>query len=1163
VQINSFKNLLKFIVFICLRLSGNTRQAFCIYLPAFFVFTFLLTFSSFTYADIDKPLTAHSNNQYVTTHGGLNWTSDKVFGRNVLIINSYHEGDEKTDLLMRGIYEYFEESGESLRTYTEYMDIKRFSSEFHKENLRQLYKHKYTNRRFDIVIVSGAEALAFILEIRPEIFHSTPIIFASVDEQSLQSIIPLENITGVIESHDVMATIDIALKLHPDINKVIVLSPGKSNAVFNDQFTRKFSHNAQLIIWHELYNSEIEAKLETFGSDVIIIPVSEPRTKAGTIIPYGEFVERISNISNAPVYGLWDTAMGHGAIGGKLISSLAQGQTAAELALKIIDGQVVADVPIVKDSANRYIFDHQKIRAFGIREADLPNNSKIINKPFSIYQNYKTEINSAIVILIIQACIICLLVFVNNRRKKAENKLKTINDKLESRVIQRTNEISLANSQLLKEIEERKLAEKALSISEKKFSKAFHACPDAVTITNLSNDRFIEVNEVFEEYTGYTHDEVIGKSGVYLGLWVNPEDRSMLINRIKTDGTCRNMEVQMRSRFGQIYDVSLSADIIDIAGDECMITITRDITEQKRANTELRRYEKIVSSTKDFISFVDTDYIYRAVNKTFLDAFRLKQEDIIGRHVTSIHGKDSFREIIKPHLDQCLKGITVNLQDEIEMPKTGSRYFDILYSPYFEGENIMGVVITARDMTHTLELSRQLTYQASHDGLTGLINRREFEVRLQRILMSSRKTREQYFLCYMDLDQFKVINDNCGHAAGDELLRHLGKILQDNVRPEDTLARLGGDEFAAIIRYSSLDQAHMIVNHLLKTIENFRFEWQGRPYSVGVSIGMVPITSNSVNLNDLLKQADAACYVAKDTGRNRVHLYQHNDARLERHHFEMQGVIQVQSALDEDRFRLYRQPILPINDITESGEHFEILLRLEKDGEILPPGLFLSSAEQYGLSSKIDSWVIARVFNWLTEYPERQESISLCSINLSGYSLGTDILLDFIIEKLDHLPVIPEKICFEITETATIANYEKASYFIKQLKNRGCHFALDDFGSGFSSFAHLKNLKVDYLKIDGMFIRDMLNDPIAFSMVKSINEIAHIAGIKTIAEFVENEPVLQRLKEIKIDFVQGYVIGMPQPVDEAFAAQLITEYSNLPADNTGFFQALRDNNLKN
>jgi diguanylate cyclase (GGDEF)-like protein/PAS domain S-box-containing protein len=1137
----------------CHLFGSPGRQSGC-RLDRIFI-TFILLAAAFpAAAEIDKPLTAHSNYQYIITHGGLNWTSDRVFGRNVLILNSYHEGDEKTDLLMRGVNEYFDKSGESIRTYTEYMDMKRFPSDFHKNNLKELYKHKYTNRRFDIVIVSGTEALEFILETRPEIFHSTPVVFAGIDKKSLQQFMPLENITGVIETHDAMATVDLALKLHPEIRKVLVLSPGIRNPAIHEEITTKFNPHIQLMFWYDLYNSEIEKKLGTLGNDVIILPVSEPRTKSGTVIPYGDFIQRIASISKAPVYGLWDTAMGNGAIGGKLVSNLAQGQTAAELALKIMNGLAVADVPAVKSSANRYIFDYQKISAFGISETELPAGSRIINKPFSIYQNYKTEINAAIVILIIQACIICLLVFVNNKRKKAETNLKTINDELELRVARRTNEITLANSQLLKEIEERKLVEKALSISEEKFSKAFRACPDAIAITGLADDRLVEVNEVFEMYTGYKHDEVIGKSSLHLGLWINPADRKKLIDHIRTNGTCRNLEVQMRSRYGRIYDVSVSADIIELSGEKCMITIARDITDQKRANTDLRRYEKIVSSTKDFISFVDTEYIYRAVNKTFLDAFRLEQSDIIGRHVTAIHGKARFREVIKPHLDQCLNGITVNLQDKIELPKAGSRYFDILYSPYYEDEKIMGVVITARDMTHTHELSRQLAYQASHDGLTGLINRREFEVRLQRILMAPGTTREQYFLCYMDLDQFKVINDNCGHAAGDELLRQLGRILQNNVRSEDTLARLGGDEFAAIIRYSTLEHAHLIVNHLMKTIESFRFEWQGKTYSVGVSIGMVPITKHSTNLNDLLKQADAACYVAKDTGRNRVHIYQHNDARLERHHSDMQGVIQVQSALDENRFRLYKQAILPITNDPETGEHYEILLRLEKDGEIIPPSQFLSSAEQYGLSSRIDTWVIGRVFNWLTEHPSRQESISLCSINLSGYSLGTDMLLDFITEKLDQLPVQPEKICFEITETATIANYEKASHFIKQLKGRGCHFALDDFGSGFSSFAHLKNLKVDYLKIDGMFIRDMLNDPIAYSMVKSINEIGHIAGIKTIAEFVENESILQRLKEIKFDFAQGYIIGIPQPIDEAFSAELITGDITMFPGNKGHFR---------
>jgi diguanylate cyclase (GGDEF) domain len=382
----------------------------------------------------------------------------------------------------------------------------------------------------------------------------------------------------------------------------------------------------------------------------------------------------------------------------------------------------------------------------------------------------------------------------------------------------------------------------------------------------------------------------------------------------------------------------------------------------------------------------------------------------------------------------------------------------------------------------------------------------------------------------MDLDQFKIINDTCGHAAGDELLRQLGEVLLRNFRQRDTLARLGGDEFAALIEHCSLKKARKIVSKLQDIIDNFRFIWENKTYRIGVSIGLVPITNQSGSLGELLQQADAACYIAKDEGRNRMRIYHHNDTRLLQRHDEMQFVIQVQEALENDQFCLYKQLIVPVNDETVFDEHYEILIRMENNGELISPGIFLPSVEQYGLSSKLDSWVIDNVFEWLADELPLQKSLSLCSINLSGYSLASEGFLDFIVKKIDNLSDISKCICFEITETAAIANYAKASHFIKTLKQKGCRFALDDFGSGFSSFAHLKNLKVDYLKIDGMFIRDILDDPMALSMVKAINEIGHIVGAKTIAEFVENDQILHKLRDIGIDYAQGYAVGKPHPV---------------------------------
>ena len=1096
-------------------------------------FTF---YSSGTSAGIENepPLTAHSHYKNITTHGGLAWTSDNVLGKNVLIINSYHSEDKKTALLMRGLIDAFNKSGEPIRLFVEYMDMKRFPSNFHEDNLGRVFKYKYANKRFDIIIVSGNEALDFLLKEKSEIFHSTPAIFTCVNYNELTGIRDYSDITGVIEYDDAVSTLDIALQLHPKIKTILILSPGGRNKQILSEISNKFHDRAKLLIWNDLYNSDIEQKIETLGTDIIILPVSEPRTKAGSNVSYADFVERLSKISKAPVYSIWDTALGSGTIGGKLVSGYAQGESAANLANEVMHGRDINTIPVVKDSTHRYMFDYKQMKLFGINENDLPKDSIIINKPFSIYETYHHQINLAIILLILQSGIICLLVIINNKRKKAEKGLKAINDELEQRVTIRTEQISQANQKLQKEIEERKQIELALRTSEEKFFKAFHSCPDAITITNLGTNTLIEVNEVFEKMCGYPRSEIIGKSSIELDLWVDPADRLRILDKINKYGNCRDIEVMMHSRTGHIYYISLSADIINIANNKYMLSIARDITAQKNANAELRRYEKIVSSTKDFMSYVDHNYYYRAVNQTYLDAFQLTHGDIIGQTVEDIHGKERFESVIKPKFDRCLQGETINDQHWLKIPDK-EIYIDVLYSPYIEDNIVTGVVVTARDITQTHELSEMLAYQASHDSLTGLINRREFELRLQRVLATIKTTKNQYVLCYMDLDQFKVINDNCGHAAGDELLQRLGKILKKNIRQRDTLARLGGDEFAAIIENCSLTQAHKIIKKILSAIESFRFVWNNKTYGIGVSIGLVPITRSSGTINELLKQADAACYVAKNEGRNRVHTYQRDDARLAQHHFEMQGVLHVQEALDEDRFQLYKQQIIQINNIDAIyGEHYEILVRMEKDGEILSPKIFLPAAEQYGLSLKIDSCVIEKTFTWLTENPERQDGLALCSINLSGYSLVTDGLFENIINLTNLLNINPNKICFEITETAAIANYDKASKFIRELRNLGFQFALDDFGSGFSSFAYLKNLQVDYLKIDGMFIQDILKDPMALSMVKAINEIGHIAGIKTIAEFVENDHTLKKLKQLNIDYVQGYAIGQPQPIDELF-----------------------------
>ena len=452
------------------------------------------------------------------------------------------------------------------------------------------------------------------------------------------------------------------------------------------------------------------------------------------------------------------------------------------------------------------------------------------------------------------------------------------------------------------------------------------------------------------------------------------------------------------------------------------------------------------------------------------------------------------------------------------------------------------------DVTEARRINEKVSYQATHDALTDLINRGEFERILSELVESQASGTMHHALCFLDLDQFKVVNDTAGHVAGDELLRQLGRMLKNRLRQGDILARLGGDEFAILMEHCSAEQARHKSEEIRGWVEQFRFPWEDNTFAVGVSIGITEINAATTSSLDALKRADMACYAAKDAGRNRIHIYKDDDKLLMERSGEMHNVNRIKRALEEDRFVLYVQPIRPTGD-RQQAVSYEILLRMfDDEGKLLPPGAFLPAAERYSLIGQIDHWVVDKVFSWIYQHPDEMASISGFSINLSGQSLGDDSLLGNIIRhlKTDRLPA--GKIKFEITETAAIANLANANSFIASLKEFGVEFALDDFGSGLSSFGYLKNLQVDYLKIDGMFVKDMLVDPIDSAMVKSINDIGHVMGMTTIAEFVENDEVLKVLAELQVDFVQGYGIGRPMPIDEllSLARPLIPVAQSVP-----------------
>ncbi|RJG03855.1 EAL domain-containing protein [Noviherbaspirillum sedimenti] len=445
---------------------------------------------------------------------------------------------------------------------------------------------------------------------------------------------------------------------------------------------------------------------------------------------------------------------------------------------------------------------------------------------------------------------------------------------------------------------------------------------------------------------------------------------------------------------------------------------------------------------------------------------------------------------------------------------------------------VSGVVLAFHDVSRSRQIAAQLSYQASHDDLTGLVNRREFEHRLKQAVQSAAAEDRQHAFIYIDLDQFKIVNDTSGHCAGDELLRTLASLLQNKLRASDTLARLGGDEFGILLENCPAGPATTIAESLRETVGDFRFVWQGNNFTVSLSIGVVNFGGSEMSVSDILSAADTACYLAKENGRNRVHVGHREDQDITIRQSEMHWVSRLRQALQENRLQLYCQKIVPLNsEAVDAGAHFELLLRLrDEEGRLVPPGAFLPAAERFGLMPTIDRWVISSAFaNFGQLTPDPTEQLEMCAINLSGASVSDPEFLSFILRELALYDIPTSKVCFEITETVAIANLTQAAALINELRAVGCKFSLDDFGSGMSSFAYLKHLPVDYLKIDGGFVKDMLSDAADAAMVEAINHIGHTMGLRTIAEFVENDAIRARLEALKVDFAQGYGIGKPVP----------------------------------
>ena len=684
--------------------------------------------------------------------------------------------------------------------------------------------------------------------------------------------------------------------------------------------------------------------------------------------------------------------------------------------------------------------------------------------------------------------------------------------------------------------------EDKLRNSEAQYRGLFENVIDGVYIASREGD-IIAANPALVEMLGYESVADLKAAGKTTVLYVNPIDRERVFARLEAQNVVKNFEYRLRRKDGSEIVVlensrAVKDDDGEIVAHEGTIT---DITERKRAETrifeEKERAQVTLQSIGDGVITTDRDGKVDYINPVAQDLTGWDMRSARGVAVTDIMMivNDHTRATVENPVIRCLKeGRVVTLAensslitkngDEVPIQDSAAPIRDRI-------GNIIGSVMVFHDVGKESRLFRQLSYQASHDTLTGLINRPEFENCLISALETTRNNAEEtHALLYVDLDQFKVVNDTFGHTAGDALLQQLSEQIQANIRSTDMLARLGGDEFGILLERCSEERAVEVAEDIRGAIEGYRFEWQESFTSLRCSIGIVMINSENADVAGVMSSADVACYSAKDKGRNQVHLYKDSDASLR--HAEMKWVSRITSAVEEDRFELFFQPIIAIGKKNNStGGHYELLLRMrDEEGELVGPDQFIPAAERYNLMSTLDRWVIHEALSELADRNESGVARYTLAINLSGTSLSEDRFLDFVISELEKQNLPDGAICFEITETAAISNLSRVVHFMQALKKLGCKFSLDDFGSGLSSFTYLKNLPVDYLKIDGQFIRNVAEDAVDESMVKAISQVGHAMGIETIAERVETKQVLDKLGDLGIEFAQGYYIARPASV---------------------------------
>jgi diguanylate cyclase (GGDEF)-like protein/PAS domain S-box-containing protein len=697
-------------------------------------------------------------------------------------------------------------------------------------------------------------------------------------------------------------------------------------------------------------------------------------------------------------------------------------------------------------------------------------------------------------------------------------------------------QLGSAVNKLLEDLEQRGAR---LQDREQLFQRLVETVHDAVLV---HREVILFANARFLSLLGLSAADVIGRS---LTEFVAPEYvelvGSNLRRRLGGEPAAERYEVELMDPQGQVTRVELTTTVIDTAGEPALLLTALEMMPGviPTAVSPKPRAMVTLDAMGESVITVDAEGRIDYVNHSAEILLGQQFDQIVGKFfadVASLVDEADRRPIGDPvHRALATGGrVTVGRRAVLIPASAGTeRYVEINVSPLrTEAKEIAGLVLVLHDTSELRGLTRQMTYQASHDALTGLVNRREFERRLQEAMDSAQTGDIGHALCYLDLDRFKVVNDTCGHTAGDNMLREIAALIKDKVRDSDTVGRIGGDEFALLLAGCPLDKARQIADDVVRSVNDFRFVWKDKIFNVGVSIGLVEIGRDGGAIEDIMNSADSACYVAKKQGGLHVHVYSAREEASARHSGEIYWLLKLQGALRDNKFELYYQPIVHARAGGVSGPALEVFVRLPGDNgqPAAPPGQFIRAAERYRLMPHVDRWVVQTVLAALGRGGLKLPPGRSIAINVAGQTLGDAEFLEFVVECFDHTGASPGDICFEVTESSVVANLDHARRFIAVLHGMGCEFALDDFGSGISSFSTLKTLPMDYLKIDGSFIKNLAGDSVNQAMVTAMIELSRRLNFRVVAEHVEDQLALDTVTGMGIDFVQGYIVGRPQPL---------------------------------